>query len=318
MFAFGDRSATPTDANGTPRPPYSTQPSDDPGLALDALLALPGDQIAGIDVARMNLECAAGLPGAEDLDIGEALRTLDEWTSRVRAETERHLYRVSDPRYAEHYRHSEAYFRAEMLLQVLQVDLGVKYNAGAAWDFSFKDSRVAFLHGMIPPPGRAAGEMRGGTCLSMPVMYVAVGRRLGYPLRLVLTDSHVFVRWDGASDPNPAWRERFNIEGAGEGFSSFPDDHYRRWPKTVSPADVRSNRYLASLTPPEEFALFLAARGHCEFDNGDAVAAARSYEYAWRFDPTRPCYVSWFMDAAVLSGYSPTAPELAELLAQRD
>ena len=284
---------------------------------LNELLGLPVEQLPKVDIARMNLLCATDLPGAEQLDIDHALATLDKWAERVRFETDRHLYRVTDPRYADHYRHSEAYLRAEFLLQTLQQDLGVKYDMTAADSFAFNDSRVAFLHGMIPADGQSVSDTSGGTCASMPVMYVAVGRRLSYPLKLVTTKSHVFARWDGENHPNPAWRERFNIEGAGEGFSSHTDEHYTQGRFAMSEHEVRANRYLISLSPAEELAEFLAARGHCGFDNGQFRYAARCYENAYRYDTTRPAYRSWFLAAAMRSGYRPATPALAQLIQQR-
>lgn len=283
---------------------------------LDDLLKIPAEKLGDVDIAEMNLLCATGLPGAEKLDIDHALATLDRWAARVKSETDRHLYRVTDPRYADHYRHSEAYLRAEMLLQVLQVDLGVKYDMTAAHNFAFNDSRVTFIHGMIPAPGQTTADTPGGTCASMPVMYVAVGRRLGYPLKLVTTKGHFFARWDGRDHSNPAWRERFNIEGTG-GFGSFEDDYYKTWPFKLTDHEVRANGYLISLTPTEEFAEFLAARGHCGLDNGQAAFAARCYENAYRYDTSRPAYRAWFADAAMRSGYRPVTPTLARLIAQR-
>jgi len=284
---------------------------------LNDLLGLPGEQLGEVDIAEMNLLCAVGLPGAQELDVDHALATLDQWAQRVKFETERHLYRARDPKWADHYRHSEAHLRAEFLLQVLQQDLGVKYDMTAKDNFDFRDSRVAFLHGMIPAPNQTTGDTVGGTCASMPVMYVAIGRRLGYPLKLVTTNAHIFVRWDGEDHPNPAWRERFNIEGAGEGFTSFPDDYYKTWPFKLTEARVRANRYLVSLTPAEELAEFLAARGHCGLDNGQMAFAARCYENACRYDTPRPAYRAWFLDAATKSGYKPVAPALAQMLAER-
>ena len=111
----------------------------------------------------MNLLCATGLPGAEKLDIDYALTTLDQWAKKVAFETDHHLYRVSDPRYADHYRHSEAYLRAEFLVQVLCEDLGVKYDLAAKDNFAFNDSRVAFIHGMIPMSGQTVKDTPGGT-----------------------------------------------------------------------------------------------------------------------------------------------------------
>lgn len=287
---------------------------------LNELLALPVERLGEVDIARMNLLCATGLPGAEKLDIDHALATLDEWVKRVQFETDRHLYRVHDPKWADHYQRSEARLRAEMLLQVLQEDLGVKYDMSAEGNFSFKDSRVAFIHGMIPSPGQTTRDTSGGTCASMPVMYVAVGRRLGYPLKLVTTDAHIFARWDGlasGSHPNVKWRERFNVDGAGHGFSSFEDDYYLTWPHKVTRQQAKVNGYLLSLSPAEEFAQFLAARGHCGIDNNQNAFAARCYENAYRYDTTRPCYRSWFMKAALPGNYRPTTPILAQLLQQK-
>ena len=87
--------------------------------SLDDLLALPPADLGRVDIACVNLLCAARLPGSEDLDIDHALTTLDRWADHVAAETDRHLYRVTDPQYAGAYRGSEPLFRASFLLQVL-------------------------------------------------------------------------------------------------------------------------------------------------------------------------------------------------------
>lgn len=271
---------------------------------LDDLLSVPPKEFGNVDIAEMNLLCAVGLPGAEQLNVDHALATLDRWAQRVKVETERHLYRAHDPRWADHYRHSEAYLRAELLVQVLYEDLGVKYDLTTKDNFDFRDSRVAFIHGMIPASGRTVADTRGGTCASMPVMITAIGRRLDYPLRLVTTNGHVFVRWDANDHPNPAWRARFNMEVT-NGFNSYEDDYYKTWPTPLSESQIRANGYLASLTPTEEFAEFLAARAHCALDNGQPAVAARFYENAYRY-AARPAYRDWFLKAAAKSGYRPT------------
>ena len=84
---------------------------------------------------------------------------------------------------------------------VVQEDFKVRYNparanasgADSAIDGFFQNSRDIFLHGLL------SGE-RTGTCSSMPVLYAALGRRLGYPLKLVTTKGHLFVRWDSATE----------------------------------------------------------------------------------------------------------------------
>src|SRR5437667_11865293 len=41
------------------------------------------NEIDASDIARLNLLCARGLPGAEKLDIDDCLRTLESWTQSV-------------------------------------------------------------------------------------------------------------------------------------------------------------------------------------------------------------------------------------------
>lgn len=235
--------------------------------SLDELLAMSPEQLSDVDIAEMNLLCATGLPGAEDMDIGKCLAKLDQWAARVRHETERHLYRLTDPRYrdhAEHYKHSEARFRAEWLVSVLQQDIGLHYHAGfVPADKAVvppKTSKEHFLHGLMD--NEDAYKAFGGNCVSLPVAYVAVGRRLAYPVKLVCSKEHIFCRWEGQNHPNPAWRDRFNFDGAGKGFSIDPDEFYLSWPRKSTSAQVELCDWLKSLTPQQELALFVAHRGH--------------------------------------------------------
>lgn len=243
------------------------------------LLAMSPDQLAKVDIAVMNLLCAKDLPGAENLDIPAILRQLDEWAAKVRFETERHLYRVKDPRYAEHYANSEARLRAEFIVQCLQEDFGVHYNLERANTPDFRNSQDLFLHGLV-------GSRNGGTCSSMPLVYTAIGRRLGYPMKLVLAYSHVFCRWDGQG-------ERFNVEAAGNGGVDYPtDDYYRTWPKPISEAAIQRGEYLKSLTPAEEISSFLIDRGMCLDYNGRYPEARAAFAEAHRLMPQSEFHLS--------------------------
>lgn len=179
----------------------------------------------------------------------------------------------------------------------------------AVGDFSFADVTTGFIHGIIPGPDQTNADTPGGTCVSMPVIYVAVGRRLGYPLTLSTTDSHVFARWDGLNHPNADWRDYFNCETT-NGFARFDDDYYRTWPKPVTDHDVARNGYLTSFTPSDELAFFMATRGHHAADLGQLAFAARCYENAHGYAPRRPAYRSWFLDVAAETNYRATFPDL--------
>jgi hypothetical protein len=248
-------------------------------MSLDDLLAISPLDLHRCDIARMNLLCATGLPNAHGLDIDRCLATLGKWASRVERETGRHSYRVKDPRFAGHYEHSPAKFCAEMLAQVLQEDCGVRYNPARVLDPDYRNSKDLFLHGMID-------DANGGTCVSLPVLYAAVGRRLGYPIRLVHANAHLFCRWEGPEI-------RFNIEVAGSGCSFFADDYYKTWPIPLSEDQLRNGEFLASLSPAEELAAFLAARAWCLEDNGRVAEAIAAYEAACRLHPGFSSYRSF-------------------------
>jgi hypothetical protein len=126
------------------------------------LTAMSGAELAGCDIALLNLLCTEGLPSAESVSPEPLLAQLDSWASRIRTETERHFYRYrANP--AE-YENSESFFRLLMMAVVVQEDFKVRYNPvranaaeGGLNDGFFKDSRDVFLHGLL------TGE-RVGTC----------------------------------------------------------------------------------------------------------------------------------------------------------
>jgi hypothetical protein len=225
----------------------------------------------------MNLIFAEALPGAESVDVAKYLSTVDGYAARVKAETERHRYRFREN--AAEFEDSEAFYHMLMLAVVLGEDFGVHYRRegrigpaqASANDGFFSNAADVFLPGLL-------GPKRQGTCSSLPVLHVAVGRRLGYPLKLVTTKGHLFVRWEDA-------RERFNVEAAGEGVNRFDDAYYRHWPFKVSEEEVQAEGYLKSLSPAEEFAVFLSIRGMCLRANGRRAEAAESFAAAARLAP---------------------------------
>lgn len=251
----------------------------EPTGSLDELLARTPEQLGDVGIAEMNLLCATDLRGAKGLNLQGCLAMLRTWARRVERETNCHMYLFS--RAPAEYENSEGFFRMMMLVTVLQQDFKVRYNPDRIHGIDFRDSRDLFIHGLLEEP-------HAGTCASMPVLYVAVGRRLGYPLKLVLTQGHIFARWE-----SPDGRERFNIECASRGMLSFSDEYYKTWPIPITDEQARRQRYLISLGPAEELAVFLDSRGHCLLDNGRIPEARVAYERACRLDPLRPAHRCW-------------------------
>ena len=258
----------------TNEPPRPVAQSAAPNL--NQLLGVPSTELSHYDIALLNLTCATGLPGAESLDVQQCLKTLDDWAERVRSETARHLYRYrANP--AE-FENSEAYFRMLIMAVVLYEDFHVRYNPDRVTDSSdqfFANPGDVFLPGLC-------SNRRSGTCSSMPVLYVAIGRRLGYPLKLATTKAHVFLRWEGSA-------ERFDLEATGKGMSRYDDQHFKQFPFPVTEAEIQADGYLKSLTGTEELALFLSLRGHCLRALGRISEAAACYAEAVRLAPhSRP------------------------------
>lgn len=227
------------------------------------------------DTAKLNLMCAQGLPGTEDLDIDKYMSTLDKWAEHVKKVTEKNIYKYhKDP--ADFY-NSEAYFKMLLLVCTLQEDFNIKYNPlfkdKTVSQIPAKDSRDMFLHGLL-------SDKREGTCASMPVLYLAVGRRLGYPLKLVAAKHHIFLRWEDE-------KERINLEGTGRGLSVESDDYYREWLK-FTPEENNFSYFFKSMNPMEEYALFLELRADVMRDNGMYDNAIKIYEKVLEYIPNHP------------------------------
>jgi hypothetical protein len=244
---------------------------------LTELLRLSPARLSKLPISELNLLCASGLSVTNEPDIKQCLITIEAWAQHVRSETGRHRYRYQ--RNPAQFENSPGYFRMLMLAVVLTEDYGVHYDtqrmAGPEStrmdDGFFANPRSVFLHGPLGPE-------RVGTCRSLPVLYAAIGRQLGYPLKLVTTKGHLFVRWDGDG-------ERFNLEVTGHGLNRFDDDYYRHWPFEVSTAEERAEGYLKSLTPSQELAAFLSIRGMRLRDSGRVPEAADAFAIATRFAP---------------------------------
>lgn len=220
--------------------------------------------------------------GAED--VFDCLPVLDRWTELAKMNTE-HWWPEYESQPDEH-SHSPARFRTLCLVTVLQKHLGVQYNlAFSNGDYDARDPRNHFLHGVL--------SGHGGTCVTMPVLYVAIGRRLGYPLHLVRAKEHIFVRWEGGGD-------RFNIEATSPGFVPRDDEYYLRRPRPLTRVDLGTGCYLHNLSRREEIALFLHERGCCLRDLLRLAESLQAFSLADHFAPNDPCILGQWAVTEIL------------------
>ena len=219
---------------------------------LAELLALPPAQIEQVDLALVNLLCAEGLRGSEDLDVKQSLDRLDGWAAHVENETKRNQHLFDE--HPERFKNSVAYFRMATLATVLAQDLRIQYNPAREKQLEnghtlrsdkdekefFGDSRDVFLHGLL-------WGKHYGTCASMPFFYVAISRRLGYPVTLASTASHLYVRYEEGNG------KHLNVEATEHrAFLTPSDDEYRNpWELHVSDQEITGLAHLRPLSNRE-------------------------------------------------------------------
>jgi regulator of sirC expression with transglutaminase-like and TPR domain len=226
-----------------------------------------------MDVAEANLRLADGLPGTEGLCVDDLLARLNDWTEFIRHGT--NDYRELFERDPAQLKCSWPNFYMQVMLTFLGRDLRVRYNIELMRDpVDWSDARDAFIQGVLTG--------YGGTCASMPVLYTAVGRRLGYPMYIVECVGHRFARWDSGKG------ERINLGSTNDDVVIRDDEYYRHWPCKLTPAELASGIYMQNLTPREEIAKFLIARNLCLLDNEQWDEALRSAYYARWICPEHP------------------------------
>jgi hypothetical protein len=270
--------------------------------AFSHLLTLSDEELAQQDVAMVNLLCATGLPSADPLDIPECLSQLDDWANYVYRETIRGYPQYlanPDPN-----KGSDAVYKLWALMHAVRALSGIeaRFMSGKTIenyqtiDTSMKprggpykyrvNSQVSFIHGLLSPRSL-------GSCASNPVLFAAIGRRLGYPVKIVLTVQHVFNRW---VDEN----ETFNMDGSMKYIGGDEDhdyiDRFRPWRDW----ERKSTAFHRPLTPREELATFMFNRNICECANLRYDEALESCKIAARFQPDHYGYVE---DQRNIEGY---------------
>ena len=275
-------SSSAAESSGTNTAPTSSLQKANPPHTLSELLALPPSDIDNADIARMNVLCAQGLRGSDNLEVDFYLNTLEQWARHVDSETRRNFHRFAEN--PKDYHDSLPYYRMLMLVTVLQQDFAALYNPERALpqlrgerepnDVFFADSRDVFLHGLL------SGKHQG-TCSSLPVLYVAVAQRLGYPVSLASAMGHFYVRYEDGG-------EHLNIDATTIGFKTEPDEFYRHWPQPVSDEEARAYGLLRPMTKTETLGAFLTIRATVLTSMKQFDQAATAWKNAMRFLPNTP------------------------------
>jgi tetratricopeptide (TPR) repeat protein len=123
-----------------------------------------------------------------------------------------------------------------------------------------------FLHSVM--------DRRRGYCLSLSILYLAIGERLGLPLYGVVVPGHFFVRYDDS-------KARFNIETTNGG-ASATDDYY------IQKFNVPKNNtiYMSNLNKRQSLGCFFNNLGNIYKDIGNVDQAMASMQWAVYINPS--------------------------------
>lgn len=129
------------------------------------------------------------------------------------------------------------------------------------------DPNDLFLHTVL--------AKRTGYCLSLSVLYLAIGERLGLPLHGVVVPGHFFVRYDDG-------QIRFNIETVAKG-AAPTDEHYVR--KYNVPKGDRHSIYMKNLNKIETLGCFFNNLGIVYSDIGNVDKSLETLLLAVEINP---------------------------------
>jgi len=116
-----------------------------------------------------------------------------------------------------------------------------------------------------------------GSCWSMPLLYLSVAQRLGYPVYPVSAPQHIFLRYE---DPKLEWK---NIEATNGGYSS--DEEYI-YVFEIPEKGIKSGAYMKTLTYLEFLGEIIAENGRYWGTHGNLGKARQYLELALELQPT--------------------------------
>lgn len=131
------------------------------------------------------------------------------------------------------------------------------------------DANDLFLHNVL--------DKKRGYCLSLSVLYLAIGERLGLPLYGVVVPGHFFVRYDDG-------RVRFNIEPTSKGGYATDESYISKF--KVPRGNIGSTIYMKNLNKLQSLGCFFNNLGNIYNESGDTETAMAVLEKAVEINPS--------------------------------
>jgi len=235
------------------------------------LLALPDRELEKIDILELNLAVAREVKTFEQLDYNHYKQLIDSWT---------HQFLMWLPTVEQEYYQDPARWKNDMnfarlgaLAQWLDQAADVHYipehitKQKKGLGVEYKDLRQMLVFGLI--------DTKEGTCATMPVLQIIMGRKCGWPVSLICVKHHYMCRYDDG-------KNRYNLEATdtGRGGFAIATDAELIEEMKMSPQAVSCGSDLRSLTNREIIAVFIAARARYYRDTNQMDLADRDYSLA--------------------------------------
>jgi len=212
-------------------------------------LALPDDELEQADLVAMNIAVAKGINALKDLQVQHFVEVVDKWTTEFarRLPAAEEYFWQKGP---QHWKNDIRFYRMGMLQSFLTGTIGLSYipEQFGLLAFRYTNPSDLFLNGLI--------DTRQGTCASLPLLHVAMARRLGWPVSLALARNHQFSRFD---DGEVVYNiESTHPDDAGA-FASESDDTIIKRVK-LHKLDIEQGGDMRKLTAREMISVFIANR----------------------------------------------------------
>jgi len=210
------------------------------------------EQVLRLDEAEIDLATAALIVSEEWSDIVHGRRYLTELDNMAFEIRDRLRDKGLD-----------ADYRAVAVInEYLFDDLGFKSVSKA------NDPDDLFLHSVL--------DRKRGYCLSLSILYLSLGERLGLPLYGVVVPGHFFVRYDDG-------RVRFNIETTSKGGSADDRDYIDKF---KVPEDDSETVYMVNLNKIQTLGCFFNNLGNTYSDIDNIDSALLALERAVEINPS--------------------------------
>lgn len=206
-----------------------------------------------IDIAELSLQLAKEYyPG---LDVKKYQNQLNAMVSEIKLKTRG----ITDPD-----------FRIRVINTYLYKEVGFQYDLD---DPQVMNANNRYLNGLL--------DTKKGSCITLPLLYVVLGQKLGYPIYPVLVPQHFFVRYT-----DPKFLEQ-NIEATGGG-GYVPDSRYKR-DFSITETGIKSGAYLKSLSYKEYLSELIAINSIFLFkDKKDFKKSFKYIDTAIKIRPITP------------------------------